>query len=514
MAVSSVNSQRIDCDEDFTADETRPLLYDVEGNPSLQPQSCSLPKRQLATLCAIRLADPVAFTQVFPYVNEMMATFGVAEPSKTGFYSGLVESVFALAQLMSIYHWASLSDKVGRKPIILIGTIGIAISTMWLGFARTLAGVLLSRALAGLFSGNVAVMHSVLGEITDSSNQAVAYPIYGLCWPLGVIIGPLIGGTFSNAAQKYPSWFGNHFYHSHPYFLPCFIVACTTLLTVLVGYICLRETLKTNIHKVQLKREYSISYGLSEHSDRTENEHHLSPCASKLLQIPVIRALCISGCALSFVGTAFDVVFVLFCYSPIKSGGLSFSVSQIGYALAVAGISSALIQIIFMPVLLRRISCAKLYMVCMGIWPLAFLLLPPLNWIARTGISEFAESTLAPHIRLLVWFGIAAALALSRVACLAFSLNMILVKDHAPGPSSLGSANGLAQFSQCLSRAIAPTFVSCLFAFSVDHNILGGNLWMIFMLAISVLAWLHSTAMPDDPKTVPGDVNSSTLASH
>lgn len=42
---------------------------------------------------------------------------------------------------------------------------------------------------AGLFSGNVAVMHSVLGELTDSTNQAVAFPIYGLCWPLGVIIG-------------------------------------------------------------------------------------------------------------------------------------------------------------------------------------------------------------------------------------------------------------------------------------------------------------------------------------
>ena len=51
-----------------------------------------------------------------------------------------------------------------------------------------------------------------------------------------------------------------------------------------------------------------------------------SPCASKLLQIPVMRALCMSGCALSFVGSAFDVVFVLFCYSPIRSGGLSFSV--------------------------------------------------------------------------------------------------------------------------------------------------------------------------------------------
>ena len=55
--------------------------------------------------------------------------------------------MFALAQLVSIYHWASLSDRVGRKPIVLIGTLGIAISTMWLGFVKTLAGVLLSRAL-------------------------------------------------------------------------------------------------------------------------------------------------------------------------------------------------------------------------------------------------------------------------------------------------------------------------------------------------------------------------------
>lgn len=43
--------------------------------------------------------------------------------------------------------------------------------------------------LAGFFSGNVAVMHAVLGEMTDASNQALAYPMYGLCWPLGVVIG-------------------------------------------------------------------------------------------------------------------------------------------------------------------------------------------------------------------------------------------------------------------------------------------------------------------------------------
>ena len=49
----------------------------------------------------------------------------------------------------------------------------------------------------------------------------------------------------------------------------------------------------------------------------------------QLISLPIIRALAMSGFALSFLGTAFDVVFVLFCYSPVHNGGLSFSVSQL-----------------------------------------------------------------------------------------------------------------------------------------------------------------------------------------
>ena len=75
---------------------------------------------------------------------------------------------------------------------------------------------------------------------------------------------------------------------------------------------------------------------------------------------------------------------------------------------------------------------------------------------------------------------------------------MILVKDHTPGPSSLGTANGLAQFSQCLARAIAPAFVSSLFAFSVEHmNFLGGNLWVALMLVACAAAWAHAYVVPD-----------------
>lgn len=164
------------------------------------------------------------------------------------------------------------------------------------------------------------------------------------------------------------------------------------------------------------------------------------PSITELLSIPIIRALSTSGCALCFIATAFDVVFVLFCYSPIETGGLAFSVrdhlclpflnyvntcgslqaSQIGYSLAVAGTISAAIQLLFLPTLLRTFDIAKMYNFCMLLWPLTFAALPLLNHIARGGLDK-VTNTMDPQTMSLLWTGIAFVLACSRVGCLAYS---------------------------------------------------------------------------------------------
>ena len=59
---------------------------------------------------------------------------------------------------------------------------------------------------------------------------------------------------------------------------------------------------------------------------------------------------------------------------------------------------------------------------------------------------------------------------------------MILTRDHTPGSASLGTANGLAELAQSLAMAVGPTIVSSLFAFSASKHILGGHLWVVFML--------------------------------
>jgi MFS family permease len=73
--------------------------------------------------------------------------------------------------------------------VLLAGTLGGGIAGLLFGWSKTLPMLLFARCLAGLFSGTLTVGNTVLGDLTDSTNQAVAFPIYGLVWPLGAIIG-------------------------------------------------------------------------------------------------------------------------------------------------------------------------------------------------------------------------------------------------------------------------------------------------------------------------------------
>lgn len=185
---------------------------------------------------------------------------------------------------MGFYVWYRLSsfpkdnltqllDMIGRRPVILAGTVGLALSTILFGLSQNFQSALAARALgttkdvqnsvsdtillAGLFSGNVAVIPSVLCEITDRSNQSFVFPFFGLWWPIGAIIGyamsclrfsasityvrPLVGGAFSNPATRYPHLFDYDFFRTYPYFLPCFVVFSITAACIFFSFIFLEE---------------------------------------------------------------------------------------------------------------------------------------------------------------------------------------------------------------------------------------------------------------------------------
>ncbi|GBE80717.1 predicted protein [Sparassis crispa] len=458
---------------------------DIETDPLLvrSPQASRptpLPKVQLGAVYAIKLILPIAQTQVLPYLNVLVQGLAKSDGAKTGYYSGVVGSATSVAHLLTIYLWGRISDRIGRIPVIVLGTTGIAVFTLLFGLSRTFATVLLTRFLVGIFSGTTGAIHSVVGEITDASNQSTAFPLYDIVSALGFVIGPLIGGTFANPATLFPRWFDSPFWRIYPYFLPCLVTASIAMLTLFIAVFVLEETLPS-------KRRTKVTYDVlfSEESSFSEMEGEIvqttqaKPLSIKaLLSIPVIRSICASSAALGFVGSCFNTVFVLMAYTPIHDGGLALSPLAIGQALSVMGIVSIFLKLT-MPVLLRRFGTLTVFRSCMQSWPVTFASMALLSFVAKQAVAMESKA--------IEWVAVGFTLFMSRVGCMAFSIIMILTKDHTPGTMSLGTSNGMAEFAQSSLAALGPTVVSSLFAFSASNNILGGQLWVIIMVLVTLL---------------------------
>ncbi|EMD37323.1 hypothetical protein CERSUDRAFT_50458 [Gelatoporia subvermispora B] len=469
-----MTAELLDADSASGSLESDPLL---PRNGQVAPSITPLPKLQLAAIYAIKLTLPVSHTQMMPYLNELVAKLAASEGAETGYYSGL-GSAGGVSHLLTIYLWARVSDRVGRIPVIVIGTIGIAVFTVLFGLSQSFATVLLTRFLVGVFSATTGAIHSVVGELTDSTNQSIAFPFYDIVAAVGYVIGPLIGGTFANPAERWPSQFDTPFWNKYPYLLPCLVTVAGTLAALLLAIFILEEVplIKQPENVPTFEEPGTIG-------DITDEDIPYDPLSIKqLLSIPAVLAVCFASGALGFAGACFNNGFVLLAYTPISQNGLELSVSQIGQALSAMGAVSIVLKSC-MPVLLRRFGTPAVFSFCMQIWPITFASMSILSVLAKQATT--AEG------RAFEWLGIGTVLFLSRLGCLAFSIIMILTKDHTPGTTSLGTANGLAEFFQSSAGALGPTIISSLFAFSVSKNILGGYLWVVVTVLFSFVGvWL------------------------
>ena len=170
-----------------------------------------LPKKQMAVLAMIALAEQTALNSISPYLPDMASAFPEVEPAQVGVYVGSIASAFALAQFATNYFWGWLSDRIGRKPVILLGTFLTALCFVAFGFCRTLWQAILVQALMGVVNGNQGLVSTCLGEITDRSNQSQAFTYLPVLYGIGGISGPLLGGLlvfehipFTGKKNPYP----------------------------------------------------------------------------------------------------------------------------------------------------------------------------------------------------------------------------------------------------------------------------------------------------------------------
>lgn len=195
-------------------------------------QESPLPKGQLAVLAIIALAEQTALNSISPYLPDMTSTFPGVKSDQVGMYVGVIASSFALAQFATNFFWGWLSDRVGRKPVVLLGTLMTAACFLAFGFCRTLWQAILVQVLMGLLNGNQGVISTCLGEITDRTNQSKAFTYLPVVYGLGGITGPVVGGLLVFKELPWKPGTRNPYPYLAPNLLGCLVLLIDAGITI------------------------------------------------------------------------------------------------------------------------------------------------------------------------------------------------------------------------------------------------------------------------------------------
>ena len=174
-------------------DDTVSTPTDLPGQDGSQATKKKMPYLQVILLCYASLGEPVAFFAIFPFVNEMIAINGNLDEKNVGFYSGLIESLFSLTQMLLMIIYGRAADRLGRKPVLVFSLTGVGFATALFGMSKTVWQMVLTRCLAGVFAGSVVTIRTMLSENTDKETQGLAFSWYMFARNLGIFLGPVVG---------------------------------------------------------------------------------------------------------------------------------------------------------------------------------------------------------------------------------------------------------------------------------------------------------------------------------
>ncbi|MCY3780943.1 MAG: MFS transporter [Chloroflexi bacterium] len=146
-----------------------------------------LDRKRALPIFLLVFVDVLGLTVILPLLHIYAASFGA-----TPLQVGLALAAFPLAQLIGVPVMGALSDRYGRKPLLLISQVTTCLSFIMLGLATSLEMVILSRVVDGLFGANLATAQAALSDITDESNRSRGLGLTGAAFGLGFIFGPLL----------------------------------------------------------------------------------------------------------------------------------------------------------------------------------------------------------------------------------------------------------------------------------------------------------------------------------
>jgi MFS transporter, DHA1 family, tetracycline resistance protein len=358
--------------------------------------------RAVPTLFLIVVVDLVGFGLVIPLLPFYAVRFAASPQEVTA-----LVAIYSLAQLVTAPLWGRLSDRVGRRPVLLVSLTASALAYLWLGGATALWMLFAARAFAGACAGNIAAAQAYVADVTQPEERARGMGLIGAAFGLGFMIGPALGGLLAGndpvaADLETPAW----------------VAAGLSALALLGVALLLPESLP---------------------ADRRDGAPPTGRVGAVLnvLRRPVLSRLIVVNFLVILAFAGMQSVFAIWAMPQLGWGP-----GQVGYVFAYVGLVSAVLQGGMIGRLTRYFGEERLLLSGLALIAAGLLLMP------------FAHN-------LPVLVGAVTGLALG-LGLMQPAINSLI--SRRAGPEEQGEVMGVSQSASSLSRVLGPVAAGYSFA--------------------------------------------------
>src|SRR6187401_1904371 len=257
--------------------------------------------------------DLLGFGIIIPLLPFYAESFGAS-----AFTIGLLGTSFSLMQFLFSPIWGRCSDRIGRKPIILVGLMGSCVSYLGLALSTSLTLLFVSRIIGGIPGAHIPTAQAYIADVTTPENRAKGMGMVGAAFGLGFIFGPAIGGVLTRFGPATPMWFAS----------------ALCLSNFMAAWFLLPESRTVNLSTKSLGRMEAFRHAATQ------------PTLLLLLSLFFLVTLAFSG---------FEATFAIF--SEAKFG---FTASTIGFVFAFIGVVLATVQGVLVGRVVKLISERRL----------------------------------------------------------------------------------------------------------------------------------------------------------
>ncbi|XP_039685489.1 protein ZINC INDUCED FACILITATOR-LIKE 1 isoform X2 [Medicago truncatula] len=393
----------------------------------------------------------------------MVRDFNVAkEEADISYYAGYIGSSYMLGRCFTAVLWGMVSDRYGRKPVLIMGIIAVVIFNTLFGLSTGFWMAIATRFLLGGLNGVLGPVKAYATELFREEHQAIGLSTVSAAWGIGLIVGPAIGGYLAQPVDKYPQIFPkDSFWDKFPYFLPCFTISALAL-TVAIVCIWIPETLHNHNGNEESKgNAEALENGSSKEKTVQKNEN-------LFLNWPLMSSI-IAYCVVSLHDIAYQEVFSLWAVSPLRLGGLKFTTDDVGDVLSISGVALCIYQLFIYPYVEK--ACG------------------PIVLARITGIISIPLLQSYPFIAMLsgitLYIVISIASILKNIIAVTITTGLFLVQNRVVEQHQRGAANGISMTAMSLFKAIGPAAGGTILTWSqkrMDASFLPGTQMVFFFL--------------------------------